>query len=84
MIKVLFFAKIREVLGTEGLEFDYDENYATIEDIRDEVCKEEGEVFEEVLCATNVIVSRNHKVADLATPIEDGDEIAFYPPVSGG
>lgn len=84
MIKVLFFAKIREVLGTEGIEFEYDERYATVEDLLDEVCREEGDVFDEVLRAANVIVSLNHKVADLQAAVVDGDEIAFYPPVSGG
>jgi molybdopterin synthase catalytic subunit len=34
--------------------------------------------------APSIVVARNQEFADLATPIADGDEIAFLPPVSGG
>ena len=84
MIRVLFFAKIREVLGTDGVDFDADDRFETVEDLRDELCREEGEVWEEVLCGENVIVSVNHTVVDLDCAVKDGDEVAFYPPVTGG
>jgi molybdopterin synthase catalytic subunit len=34
--------------------------------------------------AGSIVVARNQEFADPATPIADGDEIAFLPPVSGG
>jgi molybdopterin synthase catalytic subunit len=34
--------------------------------------------------APSIVVARNLEFADLSTPVADGDEIAFLPPVSGG
>ena len=34
--------------------------------------------------APSIVVARNQEFAELSTNIEDGDEIAFLPPVSGG
>jgi molybdopterin synthase catalytic subunit len=34
--------------------------------------------------ASSIVLARNQEFADPATPVNDGDEIAFLPPVSGG
>ena len=34
--------------------------------------------------ARSIVMARNHEFADLSSPVADGDEIAFLPPVSGG
>ncbi|MBX5496288.1 MAG: molybdenum cofactor biosynthesis protein MoaE [Bryobacteraceae bacterium] len=34
--------------------------------------------------ATSVVLARNHEFSHGSTPLADGDEIAFLPPVSGG
>ena len=84
MIKVLFFARVREQLGIAEIDFDYSPRFETIDDIRTELCREEGEVWDEVLNAENIIISCNHAVVDESQAVKDGDEIAFYPPVTGG
>jgi molybdopterin synthase catalytic subunit len=34
--------------------------------------------------APSIVVARNQEFAELSTPVADGDEVAFLPPVSGG
>jgi molybdopterin synthase catalytic subunit len=34
--------------------------------------------------APSIVVARNQEFAELSTPVSDGDEVAFLPPVSGG
>ena len=34
--------------------------------------------------AGSIVMARNHEFAELSSPVTDGDEIAFLPPVSGG
>jgi len=37
-----------------------------------------------VLNSTSVLVAVNQSVAKFASSVKDGDEIAFFPPVTGG
>ena len=84
MIKVLFFAKLREDLGVSGLDIAYSEQLATIADLVAEISQEQGGDFPELLDSEQLVISQNHEVVDRAAAINDGDEIAFYPPVTGG
>jgi molybdopterin synthase sulfur carrier subunit len=41
-------------------------------------------VFAEVLLAPNVLMAQNHEMVDADAVLSDNDEIAFFPPVTGG
>ena len=82
MLKVLFFARIREQLGTA--EIRVDELPADIDALLDLLENEHGALFGTVLRADNVIVACNFDVVDRNCVLQSGDEIAFYPPVTGG
>lgn len=84
MIKVLFFAKLREDLGVSGLDVTSSDSISTITDLVDSMSKEQGDDFAELLSSEQVVISQNHEVVNRAATIKDGDEIAFYPPVTGG
>lgn len=81
MIKVLFFAQVRELVGVDALELDA--TFPTVDALRQQLASrsdrwalalEEGKL----LAAVNqTLVSMDHAVAD-------GDEVAFFPPVTGG
>lgn len=76
MIQVRFFASLREEMGREGDEV----NAADVSTI--------GEVWERVANGkerpSNLLMARNMDYSDPDTPVEDGDEVAFFPPVTGG
>lgn len=75
-IKVRYFASLREKMGRveESLAA---EGIRTVADIWRAV--DEGQPLpDNILCAVNM------EYADPATPIRDGDEVAFFPPVTGG
>jgi len=38
----------------------------------------------EFLSDTKLLVAVNHGMADAGTAVKDGDEVAFFPPVTGG
>lgn len=84
MIKVLFFAKLREDLGVSALDVTPAGGLKTIADLVSYVSKEQGGDFAELLSSEQVVISQNHEVVDRAAIVKDGDEIAFYPPVTGG
>lgn len=80
MIDVRFFAKLRESVGTAELQLDFVAG-ESVDDLRDRVCL--NPVFLPIK-DDNIIVARNQTVCDGQVIVEDGDEIAFFPPVTGG
>jgi molybdopterin synthase sulfur carrier subunit len=82
MIRVLFFARIREQLGASELHLG--QVPATVAALVDLLEAERGTAFAAPLRAANVLVAVNHEVAGRAHALKPGDEVAFYPPVTGG
>jgi molybdopterin synthase catalytic subunit len=79
-IRVRLFAIQRELAGTREVQLDLPDG-ATVGDAWDAVA-----VRHPVLAPgrPSVRFARNGDYAEPATPLEDGDEVAFIPPVSGG
>lgn len=82
MIRVLFFARIREQLGESEIRLQ--QTPPTISALVDMLEASHGTKFGEKLRAANVIVACNHDVVDRQHGLRSGDEVAFYPPVTGG
>ena len=84
MIKVLFFARIREQLGRSVLELELDSGVEKLCDLQNQLITAHGPEWEQALTAPNVVRAVNQEVVDLDCLIGDGDEVAFFPPVTGG
>lgn len=83
MIDVLYFASLREALGTGG------ERLALPDDTRVAgviaLLRTRGGVWAEVFDGTRpVLVAVNQTMADADSALSDGDELGFFPPVTGG
>lgn len=81
-IRVRLFAAIREALGREAVELTLADG-ATPEDVWRELARIDGGG---TLAARrlNLAAAVNRKYAKFDTPLCDGDEVVFIPPVSGG
>ncbi len=84
MLTILFFARIREQLGVDRLSLKLPSNVATVRQLQDFLVAEHGGNWAGVLLADNVIVAINQEVVDRDHALADGDEVAFFPPVTGG
>ncbi|WP_116363926.1 MoaD/ThiS family protein [Parahaliea mediterranea] len=82
MIQVRFFARVREALGTDGLQLDASD--APDLDTLQAALLARGEPWATVLAEPNLLRAVNHEVAYGNVPLAAGDEVAFYPPVTGG
>jgi molybdopterin converting factor subunit 1 len=79
-VRVLFFGMLRELVGRPSEESDFPEG------------SDLGMVFDNYAAryprlremAKSIVMARNQEFAALSTTVQDGDEIAFLPPVSGG
>ena len=81
-ITVRYFASIREALGT-GSE-TVQTQAATLGALRDELLARGGTHAEAMARHRAVRTALNQVMADEASPLSDGAEVAFFPPVTGG
>ena len=80
MVTVRFFASLRQIIGTSEME------------MKIQVGTPVGQVFQELKIRfpelgkyqAVLLVAVNQEYANFETLVSSGDEIAFFPPVSGG
>ena len=83
-LKLKFFAGIREQLGCDGETLDAPAGVATVAALR-QFLMARGETWQQSLSEMRVLrVAVNQDMARPETPLRDGDEVAFFPPVTGG
>jgi molybdopterin synthase sulfur carrier subunit len=84
VIQIRYFASLRERLGTGGEEIEAPPEEASVADIAAALCRR-GDPWAEVLAPNQrVLVAVNQEMASRDTRVHDGDEVAFFPPVTGG
>lgn len=76
MITVKYFASIRETLGREQDILDT----TSVHTVRDVLTK----ITDNPQPPSNWLVAVNMEYTDMNHKLQDGDEIAFFPPVTGG
>ncbi len=83
MVKLLYFAGLREALGTSGEELALAAGIADIAALRQQLASR-GEPWDALLRTRNLRVALNQRMVDESAAVADGDEVAFFPPVTGG
>jgi molybdopterin synthase sulfur carrier subunit len=84
MIKLLYFARLREDLGQGGEDFALPAGVSTVAGLRAHLIARGGPWSAALGEGKALRVAVNHDMAEAATPIRSGDEVAFFPPVTGG
>ncbi len=84
MLKLRFFSLIREALDCEELEVEHSSDVLTLDALKLELISRGGDAWREALLQPNVVHAVNQRVVDPSHKIQDGDEIAFFPPMTGG
>ena len=79
-LNVVFFARYREALGLDSELVDGE--FASIDQLRAHLSQRGGAW--QVLAESNLMCARNEELCKLDEGLADGDEVAFFPPVTGG
>jgi molybdopterin synthase sulfur carrier subunit len=82
MIKVVFFAALREQLNCSQLSLD-SKNITTVSDIKEHLANKD-EQWQQVFANSSLLSAVNHDMVSEDQIIKSGDEVAFFPPVTGG
>lgn len=83
MIKLLYFASLRETLGTSGEQLKLPADVSTVAALRTFLATR-GDAWQTLLRSQNLRAAVNQKMSGPDAAIADGDEVAFFPPVTGG
>lgn len=75
-IQVRFFASLREQIGRSETEIEA----GGIETVKDVWYRASGDES----LPGNLLAAVNHEHVETDHPVRDGDEVAFFPPVTGG
>ena len=83
-LKVLYFAALREQVGIASEEIDLPREVTTIAGLRSHLTQR-GDAWKSALAEGKLIrMAVNQDMAKPSAAINAGDEVAFFPPVTGG
>ncbi len=81
MIKILFFAQTRELLDCNQLTQELSAD-TSVKDLKKQL-QQKSALWHDVLSA-ELLCAVNQNLVAATSIIKDGDEVAFFPPVTGG
>ncbi len=82
MIKILLFAQLRELLNCGKIEFPASTSI-TVAQLKTQLAAR-GDRWHLLFAEQTVLVAVNQVLSDDHQHLQAGDEVAFFPPVTGG
>ena len=82
-LKILYFAGLREALGQASEHLARPDGVGNVGELHAHLAARGG-AWQALATTKNLRVAVNQEMATMHTPLEDGDEVAFFPPVTGG
>jgi len=83
-LKILYFASVREKVGKDAEEIDVPAGVATVAALRSHL-RGRGGNYENAFAERSLLrAAVNQDMAQPSARIKAGDEVAFFPPVTGG
>lgn len=83
-ITILYFARIKEVVNYSSEEVVLPEGLETIIALKAWLSNR-GATWQKLFSGAGVVrAAINHELVDDMATMDDGDEVAFFPPVTGG
>lgn len=83
-IQLRFFASLREAVGISQEAVALPDGVRTVGGVRN-FLRERGAAWSDALAEGRALrMACNQEMADADTPVSEGCEVAFFPPVTGG
>ena len=83
-MKIRYFAWLRETIGTSSEDLTYNPDWKNVADLVKFLRAQSTEHSQALEDMTLVRVAVNYDYVDLDHPLTASDEVAFFPPVTGG
>ncbi len=82
-VKIVFFASLREALDVDSVDLQIP-GPSRVSALIAQLVDEHSPEWLEILTAENIRVAVNQDMINGDADVIDGDEVAFFPPVTGG
>ncbi|MBX2859573.1 MAG: molybdopterin converting factor subunit 1 [Cellvibrionaceae bacterium] len=82
-IKILYFASIAEAVGSASELLNIPDHIATVKSLKSHLASR-GSPWASCFSESSTKCAVNQVLATPDSSIKDGDEVAFFPPVTGG
>ena len=82
-VKVVFFASLREKLGVNSVDLQISDP-SSVSSLISQLADQHTAEWLAILTAVNIRIAVNQNIISEDIGVIDGDEVAFFPPVTGG
>ena len=82
-VKVVFFASLREELGVNSVDLQISDS-SCVSSLISQLADRYSAEWLAILTAENIRIAVNQNIISKDIGVTDGDEVAFFPPVTGG
>ena len=84
MINIKYFARLSEALNVKSEEVEFNEQINTVESLIQSLVVRGEPWISEFSIENKILVAVNHELSNRQASLKQGDEVAFFPPVTGG
>jgi len=84
MLKIVYFASLKDRIGRSEESIDLPNAVDSVQSLIDHLSTLHGDEWSSIINGSTVLVAVNHEMSDRTAPVKEGDEVAFFPPVTGG
>ena len=82
-VKIVFFASLREKLGVNSVDLQISDS-SSVSSLISQLADQHSAEWLAILTAVNIRIAVNQNIISEDIGVVDGDEVAFFPPVTGG
>lgn len=83
VIRIRYFARLCDQLDCSDEPFAMESSGCLVAELKQKLA-ERGEKWQRVMEQPNLLVAVNQVLANDQTQVQPGDEVGFFPPVTGG
>jgi molybdopterin synthase sulfur carrier subunit len=84
VISIKYFARLSESLGSKCEDIEYSAANNTVENLIQSLVARGEPWTTEFSIENKILVAVNHELSNRHATLKQGDEVAFFPPVTGG